>query len=79
MTTVSELIARLEKLPQDRPVILARDEEGNCFMDVNELGTYYVDNTEVGQYDGVTSEEDLKDSYGEDYAPFVQEVVVLWP
>jgi hypothetical protein len=30
-TTVRELIAKLEKLPVDAPVVLASDEEGNDF------------------------------------------------
>lgn len=54
--TVKELIERLQKLPQDEPVFLSRDPEGNGFYDLTfvEESWYEVDDlqpVELSDYD----------------------------
>jgi hypothetical protein len=51
---VSELIAQLQKLPQDNEVIVSSDAEGNSFHQLDEVGLgeydvsgYYVEQLEV--------------------------------
>ena len=67
--TVGTLREALKGLPDDLPVILSRDEEGNGFNDL-----YYV---EVSKYiDGEPVHPDDVDSW--DPKELI-DVVVLWP
>lgn len=88
MATVAELIKMLSELPQDHQVILSSDAEGNTFspvVDEFSLGQYTSDDDD---YSGsFCHEEDHDDSMEmegrakgtEDYIPFNENAVVLWP
>lgn len=74
---VSELIKELKKLPQDLPVVLSRDEEGNGFN-----GLVDIEQT-VMKLDGCNAYEDVSNEDGSPVEPNSElgyiEVVLLWP
>ena len=62
--TVGELRTNLEGVPDNVPVVLSRDAEGNGFSLLEDAGT-----EPIGETEGVS--EAIKETKGE--------VVVLWP
>lgn len=58
--TVRELIAQLQELPQNLPVALSSDEEGNNVRMVNGAGMQYVEKLEY-QYMQTIHPDDLED------------------
>ena len=62
--TVGELRKNLEGVPDNLPVVLSRDAEGNGFSLLEDAGT-----EPIGEIEGVS--EAIKETKGE--------VVVLWP
>lgn len=58
--TVRELIADLQRLPQDCPVALSSDEEGNNVRLINGVGTQKVERLQY-QYMDTIADEDLED------------------
>lgn len=80
--TVSELIARLQQLSPDAPVVLASDSEGNEFHPlvdaegpylVEDMGYYIESVMSINYFD---NQEDYEDSLSN---PGYTEVVILWP
>ena len=71
--TVGELITELAELPDDMPVVLSRDSEGNEFRPLADVsnGVYEPD----GVYSGnVLAEEDEDNASKNAY-----KAVLLWP
>lgn len=66
----SELIERLEQLPPDANVVVARDAEGNGFHSLYDVGYSYLDDEGYPIHP-----DDLDDYDTEDSAPSI----VLWP
>lgn len=75
---VGELKAALAKVPDDMPVLLAADPEGNGFRKLDAIDTdarINVDEVNDWVIDGLVDEEDY-DDYGD--GELIQHVV-LWP
>lgn len=71
--TVGSLRAALADLPDDLPIILATDEEGNGFEHL-----YYIETSKYVKYDreiNTVHSDDLDDYDPEDLV----DAVVLWP
>lgn len=78
--TVRQLIEKLQKMEQNRIVVLAADPEGNHYDTLHDVQQmmYDDDEGEVG-YDKLTPELE-KQGYGEeDLMPNGKKAVVLWP
>jgi hypothetical protein len=82
--TVKELREALEGYDDDRIVVMSRDEEGNGFSPLYEIGTSsYV--SDGGSYGEIGLEpEDLTDEmrakgYSEEDVKEGQKAIVLWP
>lgn len=58
--TVRDLIAQLQELPQNLPVALSSDEEGNNVRLINGAGTQLVEKLEY-QYMQTIHPDDLQD------------------
>lgn len=73
--TVGELIEILLELNPKLPIFVSRDEEGNGFNPLTNVGTYFGTGEES---DGVIYNEDEFDlsEYEEDE---YQRIVVIWP
>ncbi len=76
MTTVSELIEELQKLPGELQVILSKDAEGNLFSPICGSGNFYS----IGEYiPESTWAGDFEDeaNFEGDRSPI--NAVCLWP
>jgi hypothetical protein len=92
VTTVGELRAALADYPDDLPVMLSRDEEGNGFESLSELEETLCDGestwntpeqwaTELADPDSrFDPEEDAPPEIGEETGGgVVRRVIMLWP
>ena len=70
--TVAELIAQLQTLPGDLPVVMSKDSEGNSFSPMHEaeVARYFAECTWAGEI--VHPDDDA------DYVN-LEDVVCLWP
>lgn len=75
MMTVAQLREALADLPDDMPVVMSKDAEGNGFSPLDGTGRshYYPESTWSGDCIGIDDHEGL-----EEYGPG-QLVIVLWP
>lgn len=76
MDTVADLIRSLQQMPQDAPVFMSKDEEGNGYGIVR-----YVDLSKVltndDEYHPIHPTDWANKEYGEN--PDVYDAVYLWP
>lgn len=76
--TIKELIEKLKYLPQDLPVIMSKDSEGNGYYPISDLDcVWYIQYTpRFGDvYDSEGLEELKRDGMGEN----AKKVVCFWP
>lgn len=76
-----ELKALLKDIPDDAPVVIASDEEGNSFHHFNAFGYGLVEDLDAYELE-LTNEEDIKEDYGDDADIAMErftEVFILWP
>lgn len=74
MMTVAQLRETLAGLPDDMPVVMAKDEEGNGYSPLDEVDPhrhYYAESTWSGE---IRHPDDIEDDDQPDHI-----VVVLWP
>lgn len=70
--TVKELIKELKKLPQELPVILQQDPEGNGYHQCGGAGLENVEDPEAYRPEPLCVGDD-------DHAEFLGNVVVIYP
>lgn len=76
-----QLLAEINKLPDDIEFLSATDDEGNAYRWVSGVSVDYIRKDEAESYEveSVLSEEDVKDDYtDEETAAILQKVAVIW-
>lgn len=60
--TIGELVKKLSIYPDNMPIIMAKDSEGNSFSPLSDFdwGNYEPINTWSGEYSGIESNESVK-------------------
>lgn len=89
MTTVKQLIDSLRNLPEDANIVMAKDAEGNGFIQNCDAALMYIHDDDKNEYqvDSVFSMEEYEadqlseEEWDEEYErpPAPIPVVVLWP
>jgi hypothetical protein len=79
MDTVADLIRSLQQMPQDLPVMKAKDEEGNGFSQIGrvQVEKYLADVPRNSYNLSIVNQQDIDGGeYGDN--PEIGEVVILW-
>lgn len=80
MKTVADLIAELREYPDDTPVYVAIDPEGNGFNQFADVGIYYTQNLEYSLDSIYNDMDEAQESFDEyDEVSVMPQVVVIWP
>lgn len=76
--TVRELIEKLEELPQDLPVVMSSDSEGNGYSPLSLIHQvwYVAESTWNGE---VYTDEDLEELKADGMAGDAKKSVCFWP
>lgn len=76
-----QLLAEINKLPDDIQFLSATDDEGNSYRWISGISVDYIRKDEAEDYliESVLSEEDAKEDYSdEEVSLYLQKVAVVW-
>lgn len=76
-----ELIAEINKLPDDIEFLSSTDDEGNSYRWLSGVSLEYIRKEEADSWeiDSVMSEEDVREDYEEDEVDlYLKKVAVIW-
>lgn len=76
--TIKELIEELKALPQDLPVVMSKDAEGNGYSPLSAIDSvwYIAESTWSGE---VYSDEDLEELKRDGMGTDAMKVICFWP
>lgn len=79
MTTVAQLIEKLQKLPQDSEVLSADDPDGHSFRSIDDVDRYFVEKTASNSFEQLFDDDDLSDEDADFIEKNFRQVAVVWP
>lgn len=78
MTTVSNLVEKLLKLPQGLEPLSPSDEGENTFSGLDSVSIHYVEKTASEPYQEIFDEDDLRGTPPEDIDRLFKKVAIIW-